>query len=90
MKPMPTPRRLLQLDALFSRGSRWGGLREEPVFEDTRMPDDIDVLALQRLASTQLGRIAAEVALEEGGRRLYAPREESEVLEQRRERAARD
>ena len=91
MKPMPTPRRLLQLDALFSRGPRWGGgLREEPVFEDTRMPDDIDVLALQRLASTQLGRIAAEVALEEGGRRLYAPREESEVLEQRRERAARD
>jgi hypothetical protein len=89
MKPMSTPRRLLQLDALFGRRQAWGGpgaRREarEPQFEDTRMPDDIDVLALQRLAGTQVGRIAAEVALEEGARRVYAPRSEAEVIEARR------
>ena len=34
----------------------------------------------------QIGRLAAEVALEEGGRRFYTPRDESEVLDPRRQR----
>ena len=86
MKLMPTPRRLLQLDALFAGRRRPDTLRREPDLADTRMPDDADVLMMQGLASTQIGRLAAEVALEEGGRRLYAPRPETEVLEARQRR----
>lgn len=108
MKPLPTPRRLLQLNALFARrdAAARAGLagRTEPRLDaqDTRMPDDVLdpaellLMAYDRLhepahdgAGTQLGRLAAEVALEEGGRRLYAPREESEVIERRRESEAR-
>lgn len=88
MKPLPTPRRLLQLDALFGRRQAWGGpgaRREalEPQFEDARLPDDIDGLALQCMGGTQIGRIAAEVALEEGTRRVYPPRGEAQVIEAR-------
>lgn len=88
MKLMPTPRRLLQFDALFARRRRQESVRLEPELADTRMPDDADVLAMQRLAVAQRGRIAAEVALAEGGRRLYAPRGEAEVIEARRVRSA--
>lgn len=86
MKLNTTPHRLLQLDALFAGRSQARGLREarEPVFEDTRLPDDAEAPGLQRLAGTRLGRIAAEAALEEGGHRQYAPRGEAEVLELRR------
>ncbi|CAM3985782.1 hypothetical protein [Roseateles saccharophilus] len=82
MKLNPTPRRLLQLDALFIGRGPARGLREarEPVFEDARLPDEAEA-ASQRLASVRLGRVAAEVALEEGGQRQYAPRREAEVLE---------
>ncbi|MDR7270285.1 hypothetical protein J2X20_002943 [Pelomonas saccharophila] len=82
MKPLlPTPRRLLTLDALFMRRRP---VRVEPVLEqDTRMPDEPELLALQELASTQIGRIAAEVALEEGSRRQYPSRDESRVIERR-------
>lgn len=83
MKPLlPTPRRLLTLDALFMRRR---AARVEPVLEqDTRMPDEPELQALQALASTQIGRLAAEVALEEGSRRQYAARDESVVVEARR------
>ena len=82
MKPLlPTPRRLLTLEALFTRRRT---PRVEPVLaQDTRMPDEPELLALQSLASTQIGRLAAEVALEEGSRRHYAARDESVVLEPR-------
>ncbi len=82
MKPLlPTPRRLLTLDALFLRRRP---AREEPVLvQDTRMPDEPELLALQALASTQIGRLAAEVALEEGSRRQYPARDESRVIERR-------
>lgn len=50
------------------------------------MPGDPDVPMLQDIASSQLGRIAAEVALHEGGCRQYAPRGESLVMDARRER----
>lgn len=88
MKLMPTPRRLLQLDALFAGRRHLNAQRLEPDMADTRMPDDADVLMMQGLASTQIGRLAAEVALEEGGRRLYAPRPETVVMEARRERGS--
>lgn len=83
MKPLlPTPRRLLTLDALFARRRP---LRVEPeLAQDTRMPDEPELLALQALASTQMGRLAAEVALEEGSRRQYPARDESVVVEARR------
>lgn len=82
MKPLlPTPRRLLTLDALFARRRP---SRVEPLLEqDTRMPDEPQLRALQDLTSTQMGRLAAEVALEEGSRRQYAARDESQVLERR-------
>lgn len=85
MKLNTTPRRLLQLDALFAGRSLARGLREarEPVFDDALLPDDAGARALQRLAGA---RLAAEAALEEGGRRQYAPRGEAEVLELRRRR----
>ncbi len=82
MNTPSTPHRLLTLDALFARrGLARGGAGEA---QDTRMPDEAEVLALQQMAGPQLGRIAAEVALQEGARRQYAPREESQVLETRR------
>lgn len=80
-----TPRRLLQLDALFAGR----GLREacEPVFEDARLPEDAaEVLALQRQDRVRLSRLAAEMALEEGGSRQYPPRREAVVLEMLRRR----
>lgn len=83
MKPLlpKTPRHLLTLSALFARRRT---ARVEPVLvEDTRMPDDSVLMALQEMASTQMGRIAAEVALEEGSRRQYVARDESVVLERR-------
>lgn len=76
-----TPRHLLTLSALFVR--RQTARVEPALVEDTRMPDDIELMALQHMASTQMGRIAAEVALEEGSRRQYAARNESVVLERR-------
>jgi hypothetical protein len=78
MKLWFTPRRLLPLDAWFAR--------REPRLDapDTRMPDDDEVLRLQALAGTRFGRVAAEVALAEGGERDYAPRQEAEVLDPRR------
>ena len=79
---LPDPRRLLTLDALFARRRPLRAEREEPQL--ARMPDDADELTRQEMASSQLGRIAAEVALQEGARRQYAPREESRVLESRR------
>jgi hypothetical protein len=84
MKLLPTPRRLLTLDALFARRSRMLAAADEA--EDTRMPDDADVLMLQQMANSQMGRLAAEVALQEGGSRQYAPRGESQVMDVRRER----
>lgn len=82
MASLPDPRRLLTLDALFARRRPARVEREEPPL--TRMPDDADVLMMQAMASTQIGRLAAEVALEEGGRRQYAARGESQVVEARR------
>ncbi|KQV53184.1 hypothetical protein ASC95_10490 [Pelomonas sp. Root1217] len=82
MASLPDPRRLLTLDALFARRRPVRAEREEPQL--TRMPDDTDVLMMQELASTQMGRLAAEVALQEGSCRQYAAREESEVMEARR------
>lgn len=84
MKPMSTPRPLLPFTAMFARRGRAAAAAEQA--QDTRMPDDEDVLMLQRLAGSQIGRIAAEVALEEGARRQYAPRREAEVLEARQRR----
>ena len=88
MKLMPTPRRLLTLNALFAGRGR-AGLGAVDA-QDTRMPEDAGVLMLQSLAgsriSSQIGRIAAEVALEEGGRRQYAARREAEVVEARQRR----
>lgn len=84
MKSMPTPRPLLPFTAMFAGRRRVGAGADDA--QDTRMPDDEDVLMLQSLASSQMGRIAAEVALEEGGRRQYAPRRETEVLEARQRR----
>jgi hypothetical protein len=83
MKPLlPTPRRLLTLGGLFAHRRP---ARVEPTLEqDTRMPDEPELRALQALAGTQRGRIAAEVALEEGSRRQYAARDESVVVESRR------
>ena len=83
MKPLlpKTPRHLLTLNALFARRRP---ARVEPALEqDTRMPDEPELKALQSLASTQMGRLAAEVALEEGSRRQYAARDESVVVESR-------
>jgi len=84
MKPLlpKTPRHLLTLSALFARRRP---SRVEPVLEqDTRMPDEAEVVAEPARRREQMGRIAAEVALEEGGRRQYAPRGESQVIEARR------
>ncbi len=86
MKLMPTPRRLLQLDALFARRRRPDAARFEPAMSDTRMPDDAEVIAMQRLLVAQRGRIAAEMALADGARRVYATRGETEVIEARRAR----
>lgn len=80
MSPLPTPRRLLTLDALSAR-ARPARISFHDDAPDTRMPDEADALMLQALASARLGRLAAEVALEEGGRRAYATRGESQVLE---------
>lgn len=81
MKPLPTPSRQLTLDALLARRRpfRPGGAQ---VLE-TCMPDDAEPGLPRERAGSQMGRIAAEVALEEGGRRHYAPRGESQVLERR-------
>ena len=84
MASLPDPRRLLTLDALFARRRPVRAEREEPQL--TRMPEDAEVLMMQEMASTQVGRLAAEVALQEGSRRQYPAREESEVIEARRER----
>lgn len=84
MKPLSTPRRLLQLDAWFATRRRREAPRLEPDLGDTRMPDDVELTGPAGFAGTQIGRLAAEVALEEGGRRFYAPREETQVLERRR------
>jgi len=81
MKPLPNARRLLTLNALFSR--------REPIrvvgewLQEPRLFDDSELPTLQALAGTQQGRLAAEVALEEGGRRQYAARGESDVVERR-------
>ena len=83
MMALPTPRRLLTLDALFARRRPARAEREEPQL--TRMPDDADVLMLQEMASAQMGRLAAEVALQEGGCRQYPARGESQVMDARRE-----
>jgi hypothetical protein len=82
MASLPTPRRLLTLDALFARRRPAQVEREEPQL--TRMPDDADVLMMQAMASAHRCRLAAEVALQEGSGRQYAAREESEVIEARR------
>ncbi|MGQ3054473.1 MAG: hypothetical protein ACT6S0_22045 [Roseateles sp.] len=85
-----TPRRLLTLDALFARrgwaraGAEQGEGRKEGAL-DTRMPDDADVRELQALAGAHRARLAAEMALQEGAGRQYAPRGESQVVEARRE-----
>ena len=92
MKLTSTPRRLLQLDALFARRGQGLEARREPQLDaqDTRLPDDSEFMELlarqdgREPPGCQIGRLAAEVALEEGGRRFYAPREESEVMESRR------
>lgn len=84
MASLPDPRRLLTLDALFARRRAVRAEREEPQL--TRMPENADRLLLQDVASCQLGRIAAEVALQEGACRQYAARSESQVLDARRER----
>jgi hypothetical protein len=86
MKPLSsTSRRLLTLDALFVRRSAARNEAREPYL--TRLPDDLpqdfELCSLHEAPGTQIGRLAAEVALEEGGRRQYAPRGESEVLEAR-------
>ncbi len=84
MKPLlpKTPYHLLTLSSLFARRRP---ARVEPVLaQDTRMPDEPELRALQALASTQMGRLAAEVALEEGSRRQYAARDETMVVESRR------
>jgi hypothetical protein len=82
MMVLPAPRRLLTLDALFARRRPARDEREEPQL--TRMPDDAEVLMMQEMASTQIGRLAAEVALDEGSRRQYPARGESQVVEARR------
>jgi len=77
---LPTPRRLLTLDALFTRRRT---VRIEPMLpEDTRLPDAADPRRLLQ-AHARMARLAAEMALEEGSRRQYAARDESVVVEKR-------
>lgn len=79
MKPMPTPRRLL--DALVfplapvKRGA-------EPVLQLDSLPPPLQSSAHQPL----LGRRAIERELEEGSRRVYAAMQEAEVIEPPRRR----
>lgn len=88
MKLNPTPRRLLQLDALFAgRLARPnpGGMRE-PVFEDTHLPDQPQAPGLRGMSRSGHGRVAAELALLAGENHDYPPRQESDVLELRARR----
>lgn len=78
MLSLPHPRRLLTLNALFSRRRPIQVVGEW--VQDTRLPVDSELPTLQGRPGTQLGRLAAEVALEEGSRRQYAPRRESVVV----------
>lgn len=88
MKALPdTPRRSLTLGALFARRSAALADAREPYL--TQLPEDLPddfELSPPQAAVTQVGRLAAEVALQEGGLRAYAPRGETEVLESRSER----
>ena len=85
-----TPSRLRTLDALFARGGRARAGAEQGLEGalDTRMPEDAETLMLQALASAHRARMAAELALQEGGGRQYAPRDETEVVEARRDASA--
>lgn len=86
MKSMPTPRRLLTLQALLAR--RPSRERQEPGL-DTRMPDDAELALLQAQAvrlrqaggALPLSRHDIEQALDAGTRRYFPPRGETEVLE---------
>lgn len=81
MTPLPTPRRLLTLDALLARHRPLRAVGDDA--PETRLPDEAELAPARELARSQLGRLAAEVALEEGAQRQYAPRGESQVLERR-------
>ncbi|MBL8279375.1 MAG: hypothetical protein JNL93_22105 [Pelomonas sp.] len=78
MKPQPTPRRLLTLNALFAR-RRPLPERHEPDL-DTRLPDDAQAAVHPRSALPPTRR-DLERALDEGTRRQYPMRGEAEVLE---------
>ena len=84
MNLLPSPRRHASLDALFARAGRGRTLSDlrEPVFGDLAAP------APGRMAEpgAPAGRRAAEMALEAGEHRLYAPRAETQVLELRARR----
>ena len=80
MKPLSTPRHLLQLEALFARrgdGARAPDDRAEPYLQAAADGPE------PRPAASQLGRIVAEVALIDGGRRAYPPRREAQVIDAR-------
>lgn len=78
MKLLPTPRRLLTLDALFARRQPLAERREPDL--DTRLPDDAALAARPRSARPPT-RLDLERALDEGTRRQYPSRSEAEVLE---------
>lgn len=81
MTLLPTPSRHLQLDALFARHGRTRAGREarEPVFGDSEFSQAAEIPLTQAVPARQ----AAEMALEAGEHRFYAPRQETQVLEMR-------
>lgn len=81
MKPLPTPG-LLTLDALFARRRPLPEVAGEGAPAPC-LPEDAALSSLPARCSLQMARIAAEIALEEGGRRQYPPRSEAQVLERR-------
>lgn len=77
MKPLPTPRRLLNALVLPPGGARHD---VEPVL----LLDSLPPLASDAPAMpAPMPRRAIEEVLEEGSRRVYQPRGEAEVIEKR-------
>lgn len=73
MKPMSTPRRLLDALIFPAPPARRGA---EPVLQLDQPPPHASLATGQ-----PLGRRAVERALEEGSRRVYLPMREAEVIE---------
>jgi hypothetical protein len=78
MKHLPTPRRLL--NALVPPP---GGVRHD--IEPVLLLDSLPPLACEAPAPERAGRLAIEQVLEEGSRRVYGTRGETEVIETTRQ-----